>query len=286
MVAGQSGLGKTSFLATLFEDHLQPPLEASSDRPSQFHIYAPTDFIKTYSFEMEGDESGDRLFVEAIDTPGFSDDIDPEVRLKEIQSHLEQAFDEVFAEEQRVRRNPKFEEHRVHALLYFVEPTGLGLKSFDAEFMKRLAERVNVIPVIAKADGLTASEKAAFKRRLMDDIHSHGIKTFDFEQASDALTPELRLHSETLPFAVLGTVTPRSKEAKRGRPYPWGVVEVDNPTHADFGLLKRALLWLYRDELKEATEDGLYEKYRTEKLIGGGNNNNSNKVSEESKIEA
>lgn len=266
MVAGQAGLGKTSFLATLFEDHLQPPLEANSDRPSQFHVYAPTDFIKTYAFEMEGDD-GDRLFIEAIDTAGFSDDIDPSVRLGEIQSHLERAFDEVFEEEQRVHRNPKFEEHRVHALLYFIEPTGLGLKSFDAEFMRRLAERVNVIPVIAKADGLTSSEKGAFKKRILDDIRSAGIKTFDFDSTSDALSPDMRIPSDALPFCVIGTVSPRSKDAKRGRPYPWGVVEVDNSGHSDFSLLKRTLLSLYRDELKEATEDGLYEKYRTEKLI-------------------
>lgn len=28
----------------------------------------------------------------------------------------------------------------------------------------------------------------------------------------------------------------------RGRAYPWGVVEVDNPDHSDFDQLKRAIL--------------------------------------------
>lgn len=278
MVAGQSGLGKTTFLATLFEEHLQPPLENAPERASAFNIYAPTDYIKTYVFELsEGvgqnitqDDSipHERLFIEAIDTPGFSDDVDPEVRLSEIKTHLENAFDEVFDEEQRVHRNPKFEEHRVHVLLYFLEPTGLGLKSFDAELMKRLSERVNVIPVIAKADSLTSSERVSFKRRIMEDIRIQGIQIFDFEAASESLPQEQRIIlDQHLPFCIVGTITPRAKESKRGRPYPWGLVEVDNPIHSDFLQLKRALLYLYRDELKETTEDTLYEQYRTEKLL-------------------
>lgn len=79
---------------------------------------------------------------------------------------LEKQFDEVFEEEQRIHRNPKFEEHRVHALLYFLEPTALGIKQFDIDFMKLLAPRVNVIPIIAKSDGLTATERESFKTKV------------------------------------------------------------------------------------------------------------------------
>ena len=84
-------------------------------------------------------------------------------RANKLLEFIEGTFDEVFAEEQRIRRNPKFEEHRVHALLYFIEPTTLGLKQFDVEFIQRLAPRVNIIPIIAKADGLTVAERKKFK---------------------------------------------------------------------------------------------------------------------------
>ncbi|KAH6583766.1 hypothetical protein BASA60_001287 [Batrachochytrium salamandrivorans] len=44
---------------------------------------------------------------------------------------------------------------RVHACLYFVQPSGHTLKPLDIEVMKHLGTRVNLIPVVAKADTLT-----------------------------------------------------------------------------------------------------------------------------------
>ncbi len=88
-------------------------------------------------------------------------------RAEKLLKFLEHHFNEVFEEEQRIRRNPKFEEHRVHVLLYFLEPTNVGLKEFDASFMKCIAPRVNVIPVIAQADGLTELERDACKKLVL-----------------------------------------------------------------------------------------------------------------------
>ena len=56
----------------------------------------------------------------------------------------------------------------------------------------------------------------------------------------------------------------------RGRAYPWGVVEVDNEEHCDFVKLRRMLIPTYMEELREYTNDVLYEYRRTEKLLGMG----------------
>lgn len=40
------------------------------------------------------------------------------------------------------------------------------LKPLDIEIMKRLGSRVNLIPVIAKADTLTPNDLAQFKQRV------------------------------------------------------------------------------------------------------------------------
>lgn len=40
------------------------------------------------------------------------------------------------------------------------------LKTIDIEFMRRLHTKVNLIPVIAKADTLTDEEVALFKQRV------------------------------------------------------------------------------------------------------------------------
>lgn len=42
----------------------------------------------------------------------------------EISSYLERQYDDILAEESRIKRNPRFRDNRVHALLYFIPPTG------------------------------------------------------------------------------------------------------------------------------------------------------------------
>lgn len=41
-----------------------------------------------------------------------------------------------------------------------------SLKQLDIEFMRRLHTKVNLIPVIAKADTMTDEEIASFKQRV------------------------------------------------------------------------------------------------------------------------
>lgn len=43
---------------------------------------------------------------------------------QEISSYLERQYDDILAEESRIKRNPRFRDNRVHALLYFIAPTG------------------------------------------------------------------------------------------------------------------------------------------------------------------
>jgi len=53
-----------------------------------------------------------------------------------------------------------------------------SLRPIDIEFMRRLHEKVNLIPVIAKSDTLTDEEITTFKKRVLDDIAHHSIQIF------------------------------------------------------------------------------------------------------------
>jgi septin family protein len=64
-------------------------------------------------------------------------------------------------------------------------------------------------------------------------------------------------------------VTPGGHQV-RGRSYPWGVIEVDNEDHCDFVKLRQMLIRTYMEELREYTNDVLYENWRTEKLLSMG----------------
>ena len=71
--------------------------------------------------------------------------------------------------ETQVERFPVVDT-RVHACLYFIAPTGHTLKPLDIEFMQRIHQRVNIIPVIGKADTLTPEELIYFKNQIMKQI--------------------------------------------------------------------------------------------------------------------
>jgi len=76
-----------------------------------------------------------------------------------------------------------------------------------------------------------------------------------------------------VPFAVVGAnteVVNADGRRVRGRKYPWGIIEVDNEEHCDFVKLRQMLIRTHMEELKEHTNNVLYENYRTDKLLAMG----------------
>lgn len=145
--------------------------------------------------------------------------------------------------------------------------------------MKRLSPRVNVIPVIGKADSLTPTELADSKKLIMEDIEHYRIPVYNFpydieEDDEDTVEENAELRS-LMPFAIVGSedIVQVNGRTVRARQYPWGMVEIDNPRHSDFLAIRSALLHSHLADLKEITHDFLYENYRTEKLsksVDGG----------------
>ena len=138
--------------------------------------------------------------------------------------------------------------------------------------MRRLSPRVNVIPVIGKADSLTPTELAETKKLVMEDIEHYRIPVYNFpydieEDDEDTVEENAELRG-LMPFAIVGSEETVDVGGRliRARQYPWGLVEVDNPRHSDFLAIRSALLHSHLADLKEITHDFLYENYRTEKL--------------------
>ncbi|KAK5954753.1 Cell division control protein 11 [Knufia fluminis] len=279
MVCGASGTGRTTFVNTLCGKRVLGQKEA--DDAANAHLEEGVR-IKPVTVELELDEEGTRVSLTIVDTPGFGDQIDNEASFGEIVGYLERQYDDILAEESRIKRNPRFRDNRVHALLYFITPTGHGLRELDIELMKRLSPRVNVIPVIGKADSLTPAELAESKKLVMEDIEHYRIPVYNFpydieEDDEDTVEENAELRG-LMPFAIVGSedVIDVGGRRVRARQYPWGIVEVDNPRHSDFLAIRSALLHSHLADLKEITHDFLYENYRTEKLsksVDGGAGN-------------
>ncbi|SNX85256.1 probable cell division control protein CDC3 [Melanopsichium pennsylvanicum] len=269
MVVGESGLGKSTLINTLFNTTLYPRKQV----PPPHQERPKTVAIESISSDI--DENGVRLRLNVVDTPGFGDYINNDESWKPIVENIESRFDNYLEQENRVNRN-KLVDNRVHACIYFVQPTGHSLRPIDIEFMRRLHQKVNLIPVIAKSDTLTDEEIVAFKQRILNDIAHHQIEIFHapiYENEDEETLLEIQEISSKVPFAVVGSNTeidaPDGRRV-RGRAYPWGVIEVDNEEHCDFVKLRQMLIHTHMEELKEHTNNVLYEKYRSEKLVAMG----------------
>ena len=118
----------------------------------------------------------------------------------------------------------------MHACLYFIAPTGHTLKPIDIEAMSRLSQRVNLIPVIAKADTLTPRDLVLFKERIREVIRAQGINVFapPVDAIDEASAEHARSLMAAMPFSVIGSthdVRLRDGRLVKGRQYLWGVAE-------------------------------------------------------------
>ncbi|KAK3555780.1 hypothetical protein QTP86_028942, partial [Hemibagrus guttatus] len=263
MVAGESGLGKSTLINSLFLTDLYRDRTLYDERINKT--------LTITKKRVEVVEKGVKLHLNIVDTPGFGDALDNTNSWKAVVDYIDQQFEKYRKAEIRLNRK-SIQDSRVHCCLYFISPSGHGLRLVDVEFMKALHKKVNIVPVLAKADTLTRSETHSMKTRILDEIDRHRIEIFDFPECDSDDDELLRKHNSylkrSIPFAVIGsnTTVERNGRKVRARIYPWGTVEVENPTHCDFVLLRSMLVHTHMQDLKDLTEDTLYENYRTQIL--------------------
>uniref|UniRef100_A0A8K9UJZ7 Septin n=1 Tax=Oncorhynchus mykiss TaxID=8022 RepID=A0A8K9UJZ7_ONCMY len=283
MVAGESGLGKSTLVNSLFltDLHKDRKLLNAEERISQ------TVEITKHTVDIE--EKGVKLKLTIVDTPGFGDAVNNTECWRPITDYIDQQFEQYFRDESGLNRK-NIQDNRVHCCLYFIPPFGHGLRPVDIEFMKALQDKVNVVPLISKSDCLTPNEIRKLKDRVREEIDKFGIKVYQFPDCDSDEDEEAKQKDrelkESTPFAVIGSnmVVETRGQKVRGRLYPWGIVEgrlcvcihvlmcvcinitcvsaVENQSHCDFVKLRTMLIRTHMHDLKDITCDCHYENYR------------------------
>ena len=116
MVIGESGLGKSTFINSLFLTELYNP----SDFPGTFKRKKKTSFVDASTVCLC--EKGVNLKLTIVDTPGFGDSIDNTNCWQAIIDHIDSKFEDYLNAESKVNRKLPIADQRVHCCLYFIAP--------------------------------------------------------------------------------------------------------------------------------------------------------------------
>ncbi|KAL1005938.1 hypothetical protein UPYG_G00065920 [Umbra pygmaea] len=264
MVVGQSGLGKSTLMNTLFKSKVSRKSVVSTPEER----IPKTIEIKSISHDIE--EKGVRMKLTVIDTPGFGDQINNENCWQPIMKFINDQYEQYLQEEIHINRKKRIPDSRVHCCIYFIPPTGHCLRPLDVEFMRRLSKVVNIVPVIAKADTLTLEERDSFKQTIREELRANGIdvypqKEFDEDADDRMINDKIR---EMIPFAVVGSDQEYQVNGKRllGRKTKWGTIEVENIAHCEFAYLRDLLIRTHMQNIKDITSSIHYEVYRVRRL--------------------
>ncbi|XP_052793657.1 septin-11-like isoform X1 [Mya arenaria] len=266
---GETGLGKSTLMDTLFNTHFD-------STPSTHDL--PGVKLKANTYELQ--ESNVRLKLRIVDSVGFGDQINKEESWKSIVDYIDNQFEVFLSEELKIKRSLfNYHDSRIHACLYFVAPTGHSLKALDLVTMKKLDNKINIIPIIAKSDTITKAELQKFKAKIMAELKSNGVNIYSFPTDDQTVADTNNAMNGHLPFACVGS----SDEVKIGnkmvkaRQYPWGTVQVENENHCDFVKLREMLIRTNMEDLRETTHSQHYELYRRHKLENMGFSDNESK---------
>ncbi|CAG8523718.1 9109_t:CDS:10 [Ambispora leptoticha] len=220
IVVGQTGLGKSTLINTIFAAHLID----SKGRVNVDEPFRQTTEIQTVSHLIE--ENGIRLRLNIVDTPGYGDQVNNENCWEPIIKYIKDQHSAYLRKELTALRERYIQDTRIHCCLFFIAPTGHALKPIDIVVLKKLSEVVNVVPVIAKSDSLTLQERDAFKQRIKSELAHHNIKLYPYD--SEELDENERNLNESIksliPFAIVGSEKNVIIDGKsvRGRRNRWG----------------------------------------------------------------
>ena len=235
---GETGVGKSTLADSLFNTSFDSAAESHSEAGVR---------LKAHTYELQ--ESNVNLKLTLVDTVGYGDQINKQDSFGSIVDYIDSQFEAYLQEELKIKRNlPGYHDSRVHVCLYFITPNGHGLKSIDLVCMKKLDQKVNIIPIIAKADTINKAELAKFKSKIMNELKSNGVSIYQFPLDDETVAEANKENNQHLPFAVVGSnefvkvglgskaiclcliehskLQVGSKEV-RARQYPWGVVQVN-----------------------------------------------------------
>lgn len=251
MLVGLAGIGKSALVTSLFKAAIKPNT---------------TQGQKLNTYEELIEENGVKLRVRCVETSDYD--------RHKIEDYVKYIDDQLRAyyEEHRKKSSWNRKDDRIHCCLYFIPPPGkMRLRKEDIDCMKALHEKVNLVPIIAKADTISASQAAKFKENIIEDLEKNGVKYFKFqhdEKEDEERSKLVRVEAERFPFAIIAADEP-TQLADRKK-YRWvrstaaNQIDILDSKICDFDALAKLLIRHCMLDLIDSTHVKHYAKFHDE----------------------
>jgi len=226
LITGAKGSGKTSFVKFLETTLALPPHKQTRGHTPPPQMYNESTFTSSY---VETDVEGERVGVTLWDSQGLEKSI-IDLQLRDLAAFVESKFEETFNQESRVVRTPGVKDTHIHCVLLLLDPARLDNtmrskdnyshkksliaedETLDLDVIRALEGKTTVIPIVAKADTLTAAHMAHLKHLVwsnvkhakLDPLEALDLDDEDEEESSDseALDGEFSSSESEMPKAT------------------------------------------------------------------------------------
>lgn len=162
--------------------------QSKSRSPVREEVHSEAAFAPSF---LETEFDGERVGLTLWDSKSLEKNI-VDLQLREMSSFIESKFEDTFTEEQKVVRSPGAKDTHIHCVLLILDPARLDNEAsaaaeakkqvdgtiqaldeeLDLQVMRALSGKTTVIPIISKADTLTAAHMASLKRSVWSNIQA------------------------------------------------------------------------------------------------------------------
>jgi septin family protein len=308
LLVGESGSGKSAFIRTMFgtevdniSDAMNAMQEMSISDKDHSVSYEPLnqallgsdtagklmERVSVIDLDKESNtrlqryhvsfqEKAFQIDLSITSTVEFGNAIHSHKASEVFLDYIDSKYEDYLRQEMEISRKPAEhrQDDRIHVCLYFIPATRASrLTPLDLISMKKIGNKVNLIPIISKADVLTADERNQLKKNMLNELNRYQIRVYEMPDISPCFDPEQReryiqIH-EAMPFAIIGSGDEVAIDGSRfkGRVYPWGKVECEEESLNDLPKLRCLLIRTHLYDLLQTTNNHYYEIYRQEKLF-------------------
>ncbi|PWY92885.1 hypothetical protein BO70DRAFT_20804 [Aspergillus heteromorphus CBS 117.55] len=211
LVVGASNSGKTSFLNFLKKSLELPPHKHPSRLPEevqqQAHQSSANEGYVSHYLETEID--GERVGLTLWDSQGLEKNI-VDIQLRGVTGFLESKFEETLREEMKVIRSPGVRDTHIHCTFLILDPVRLdqniaaaeraaqGIpratdspvvgvldERLDIQVLQTIVGKTTVVPVISKADTITAPHMAYLRKAVWDSLKKANIDPLEILSLDD-----------------------------------------------------------------------------------------------------